>query len=70
MFTIIGGALNGQSFLTLFRAIKAYQEVTGWAQCWTSDPELEDGKTRVYLYPSEEDMRADSERAGAFIEFA
>ena len=70
MFTIIGGALNGGSFATLFRAVEAYKEVAGLAECWTSDPVAVDGATRVYLYPSEAAMMADTKKDGVFIEFA
>jgi hypothetical protein len=70
MFSIIGGPHNGAVFSTLYRAVEAHKTATGWSECWTSDPVLTDGVNRLYLYPSEEDLRADEERAGVFIEYA
>ena len=70
MYTIVGGAADGQSFGRLYTALEGIKKAEGWSECWTSDPHPDEAGSRLYVYPSEEALEADQDQAGPFVVFA
>ena len=68
-YKILGGKADGLVRATLYAAICAHEQAEGTTQTFTSDTRQAGDSKRIFLYPTDEALMADTAFDGVCVEF-